>query len=221
VAWIVQNTSNSIVCIDDLGIVLQRGQTRDVDLLGRDNAERSRFLKNAISGGLLTEVKKEVITPVGSGIDSKVVDDMKKTTEQAVAAATAAHDAVKTQVETINKQNETINKQTEIMQKQSESLNDTTAALNKMRTLFEQFPMEMRAIKESMSNIRVERSEIAEKQAALTDGTSDAELKTQEKILKKRDAALEKNYKHLGETVTKKIDADLGDALDAMDQLNI
>jgi hypothetical protein len=215
VAWIVQNTSNSIVCIDDLGIVLQRGQTRDLDLIGRDNAERSRNLKNAISGGLLTEVKKDVISPAGSGIDQQMVDSMKKTTEQAVAAATAAHDAVKFQAETIKNQNQ-------VMAEQSAALKSTTAALDKMRDLFERFPEEMRAIKDAMTNIKIERTVIAEKQSTpLTDGMSEAELKTQEKILKKRDAALEKNYQQLGETITKKVDADLGDALDAMDQLGI
>jgi len=215
VAWIVQNTSNSIVCIDDLGIVLQRGQTRDLDLIGRDNVERSRNLKNAISGGLLTEIKKDVVSPAGSGVDQQMVDSMKKTTEQAVAAATAAQDAVKVQAETIKNQNQ-------VMAEQSEALKNTTAALDKMRGLFERFPEEMRAIKDAMTNIKIERTVIAEKQAApLTDGMSEAELKTQEKILKKRDAALEKNYQQLGETITKKVDADLGDALDAMDQLGI
>lgn len=215
VAWIVQNTSNSIVCIDDLGIVLQRGQTRDLDLIGRDNAERSRNLKNAISGGLLTEVKKDVISSTGSSVDQQVIDSMKKTTEQAVAAATAAQDAVKVQAETIKNQNQ-------VMAEQSAALKSTTAALDKMRDLFERFPEEMRAIKDAMTNIKIERTVIAEKQTTpFTDGMSEAELKTQEKILKKRDAALEKNYQQLGETITKKVDADLGDALDAMDQLGI
>jgi small-conductance mechanosensitive channel len=213
-AWIIQNNSNSIVCIDDLGIVLQRGQTRDVDLLGRENAERSRFLRNALSAGLLTEVKKDAYTPPGTGIDSQVVDAMKKTTEQAVAAAEAAQEAVKLQSDTIQKQNQ-------VMAEQSAALKSTTAALDRMKELFERFPEEMRAIKDAMTNIKVERSVIAEKQATLTDGTSDAEMKMQEKILKKRDAALEKNYKHLGETVTKKVDAELGDALDAMNELDL
>lgn len=215
VAWIVQNTSNSIVCIDDLGIVLQRGQTRDLDLIGRDNAERSRNLKNAISGGLLTEVKKDVVSTAGSGVDQQMVDSMKKTTEQAVAAVTAAQDAVKVQAETIKNQNQ-------VMAEQSAALKNTTDVLDKMRDLFEKFPEDLRAIRDAMTNIKTERTVIANKQAApLTDGMSEAELKTQEKILKKRDAALEKNYQQLGETITKKVDADLGDALDAMDQLGI
>jgi len=213
-AWIIQNTSNSIVCIDDLGIVLQRGQTRDVDLLGRDTAEKSKYLKNAISAGLLTEVKKDAPPQTAAAIDTKIVDDMKKTTEQAVAAATAAQAAVQAQATTIQKQND-------IIQQQADTLKNTASVLEKVKILAEQFPMEMKAFRESMANIKVERAQIAEEKKFITDGTSEAEMKAHEKILKKRDAALEKNYEQLGQTITKKVDADLNETLDALDELGI
>lgn len=214
-AWIIQNTSNSIVCLDDLGITLQRGQTRDVDLLGRENAEKSRSLKNAISSNLLTEVKKDAYNPPGSAIDTKIVDDMKKTTEQALAAATTAQQVVQAQASTIQKQGD-------IIEQQATALKDTASVLDKVRELAERFPQEMKAVREAMSNIKVERAQIAQQmERPLTDGTSESELKTHERILKKKDAALEKNYEQLGQTITKKVDAELDETLDALDELGI
>ncbi len=59
--WIIQNQVKSIVEISDLGIILHPGQTRDLDIIGRESVEKSRCIRHALSAGLIIELKKETL----------------------------------------------------------------------------------------------------------------------------------------------------------------
>lgn len=57
--WIVQNQSGRVINLRDIGVMLYPNQTRDLDTMGRDIAENSVDLKQALKNGTLIEVKKD------------------------------------------------------------------------------------------------------------------------------------------------------------------
>ena len=59
-AWIIQSNSEGPVIIADIGLTFSAKQIKNVDLIGRHNAEQSNDLKLMIQKGFLKEIKKDV-----------------------------------------------------------------------------------------------------------------------------------------------------------------
>jgi chromosome segregation ATPase len=203
--WIIQNQVKSIVEISDLGIILHPGQTRDLDIIGRESAEKSRCIRHALSAGLIIELKKDSLS--SPTIDSKSIEDMRKTTEDSKNATQEVKEVMLKHQETIKEQNEVVKK--------------FSYAIAKIQEFAERFPEEMKAIHESMKNIKVEQAGVSKQIEELKDsGMSQGEIETQEKILKKRSEKLQKNYNTLGTSITAN-STDIDDTLQELENLGI
>ena len=56
-AWVIKNISKSVVIISDLNVILHQNQSKDLDIVGREVAEKSSEVRQALSIGLIEEVK--------------------------------------------------------------------------------------------------------------------------------------------------------------------
>lgn len=211
-AWIIASISDGPVLINDLGLMLHKGQMKDLDLIGRENAERSNDIKVLLNRNNIKTIKKDPYVPPGS-IDPKIVKDL----ADVAIAAKAAVESQESVIQAMKKDAIEQREQTDAL------MSKMDAILGVVQKFAEERPKEMRTIKQAIENIKVERSEIAEKRAELpTSGMTDEEIKMQDKILSLRDKKLEKNYKNLGSSITKEVkDASVDDALKAMDELGI
>lgn len=231
-AWVIQSVMEGPVCLDDIGINLTKGQFRDLDLIGRENAERSNAVKLALAKCWIRTVKKDASTSGGGGVSPEVVEAITDATSK-INEATSANTELVRRLEERNKE---LERQLEEQRKRfDEQLaeqrqhNDNVVAnankvLDEVRSFSEKFPLEIRTIGEAMRNIQVERANVAEEKSSLAalaaSGHSEAEIKAQEKILSLKDKKLEKNFKELGKTVSASA-TDVNDALDALDELGI
>lgn len=57
--WIVQNRSGRVINLRDIGVMLYPNQTRDLDTMGREVAENSADLQQALKNQTLVEIKKD------------------------------------------------------------------------------------------------------------------------------------------------------------------
>lgn len=213
-AWVIQSASEGPVLINDLGLTLHKNQMKDLDLLGRENAERSNDLKSLLSMNppKIRTIKKDPYTPPG-GIDPQIVKELTETTIQAKAV-------IETQASTIKElrqEAEVAKEQTKVMMSKMEEL------MASVKQLADEHPKEIRTMRKAIENIQVERADIATKREEIksSDSMTDEEIKMQDKILSMRDKKLEKNYKDLGKTITKTEDVSMDDTLEVMDQLGI
>lgn len=220
-AWIIQSACDGPILINDLGLTLHKGQMKDLDLLGRENAERSNDVKVLLNMNppRIRTVKKDPYTPPGQ-VDPQVLKDLTETASKARETVEAQAAIIKDLRDDVSAAKENA---ADLRAQNQAIILKMEAVLSAVSKFAEEHPREIRTIKEAIENIKVERSQIAEKKAEIQASTdmTDAEIKMQDKLLTIRDKKLEKNYKDLGKTITKGEDASVDEALDAMDELGI
>jgi uncharacterized protein YoxC len=229
VAWIIQSISEGPVEISDIGVTLTKGQVRDLDIIGRENAERSHGVKLLIAKGFLREVRKDPAPPpagAAPALDPKVVEQLKAAADQ-INQATNLAAAQGDVIQKLQEQNSQMQQQMQQVHNQSAALMDRTAQiLTEVQAYAERNPNEIKAIREAVENIGRETKEISEKRAEIArqaegaDQHTEQELQAQDRILAIKGKKLEKNYQDLGKTVSKSAD-DVDETLKAMDELGI
>lgn len=216
-AWMIQSNSEGPVIIADIGLTFTAKQIKNVDLIGRHNAEQSNDLKLMIQKCFLKEIRKDP-SEQGGGIDPKVVqqlqDSAAKAQEHAFAAAEVAAEQTQ-KIQNLEQQNNALKQQNEELHTKMDSV------LNEVKAFSEKFPMEIKVIAEAMRNASAEHAHVAAvRQSLPSSGDSEQEIKTQERILALKEKKLEKNIKNLGSTISHTA-TDAKESLDALDQLGI
>lgn len=213
-AWLIQHDKGGYYIVTDINISFGPNQIRDLDLIGRDVAEKSNDLKNAISTQKLKEIRKDAIT---KDSDPAIVQMNETLKEQHGLAQQQAQ-----RMDVVEKQNEDLKQQNmDLKQQNIELKQKMDSVLDEVKSFADKFPIQIREIAEAMRNIQVERAHIAEKLEALPQsGASDIEIKTQERILALKEKKLEKNVRNLGNTISHP-DSDIQENLDALDALDI
>ncbi len=229
--WIIQSIHQGPVFLNDVGIMLTHGQTRDLDLIGRENAERSNDVKIGLKMKYIQTVTKDPYIPPNQ-IDAGVVAQMNQASQQTAAAALQMQDVAVAQSQLIARLEEQLKAQiqrnTELeaqMKKQgaqTEELLDTTnKVLQEVKDFAEKHPVEIRSLKETLENIQVEKVQVARELERLpASGMSEAEIKAQERILKLKEQKLEKNAETIGKSIAQSA-TDIQSELDAMDAMGI
>lgn len=214
-AWLIQSNAEGPVIIADINLTFHATQIKDLDLIGRINAEKSNDLKLMLQKGFLKEIRKDKSVET---IDENVVKKFNETIQYHQEIA----DKQAEQIKAVEKQNVELKQQNvELKQQNVELHSKMDVVLEEVRAFAEKFPLQIRTIAEAMRNIETERGHIAQqKESLVTSGASEAEIKMQEKILTLKDKKLEKNVKNLGSTVSHSAD-DFKDTLDALGQLDI
>ena len=214
-SWIIQSNSEGPVIICDLGLTFSAKQIRNVDLIGRQNAERSNDLKLMIQKGFLREIKKDASD---ESIDPQLVQKLTQTVQQATAAS-EAHSAKITVLEQQNTDLKIQNDDMKIQNQQMQTKMDQI--LKEIQGFSDKHPVDIKVFVEALKNANAERQVIAEKREALAEsGASDAEIKTQDRILALKDKKLEKNTQNIGKTISQSA-SDIDETLDALDKLGI
>ena len=207
-SWLIQSEMEGPVLVADIGLTFTARQIKDIDLIGRCNAERSNDIKYLLLKKFLKEIRKD---PSDEGIDPKLVQQFAETVKKAeanVKLAEAHNEKLQTQNEALKKQNEEIHAKMD-------------SVLNEVKAFAEKFPLELKTIGEAMRNIKIEQADVASRREFLPQsGESEAEIATQDKILSMKEKKLEKNLGDLGKTISESA-KDVNEALDAMDQLGI
>lgn len=229
-AWIIQNLSGGPVIINDLNITLIRAQMKDLDLLGREIAERSNDVKILIANQIIATIRKDPYTPAGQ-LDPKIVDDLKQTAEAAKLAAQEQSKINQEQQAQILKQNAFLEEQktkmdelTKQSQEQQKLLADSAQReqriIDEVKAYFDKDPLGVRKIKEALDNIKIEKAQVIAEQKAPHPEMSERELEAHNKILERRVGKLDRNYNDLGKTVSAEAE-DMDEVMDAMDDLGI
>jgi len=218
-SWIVQNMCEGPLCITDVGITMNgKGQLRDLDLIGRDNAERSNDIKVLLLKGFIRTVRKDAAPPsVSMAPDPKLMEQLKTTAEMATKANEALIAA--------SQQNTALQQQLDDQRKQnSETMDLARKILEEVRGFAKAEPLDVRVIKEALDNIKAEKlhvaRQIAEVEEAKPKDITDRELEAHEKILKVKEKKLEKNFQELGHTISKSAE-DVDDVLGALEDEGI
>jgi hypothetical protein len=210
-AWVIKNAAGGYIHIADLNIKFAPDQIRDLDLIGRENAEKSAELKTLIAQEVLKELRKD---PCPAKIDPQIVQKLDAATakiEQAAQNQQAASAAQAEQAQKITKLEAQLAENTAI----------TSKVLDEVRAYAEKFPVLAQTIKAAMENAAVEKSQVlAEKNELAESGLSPEEIETRERILALKEKKLEKNLGKLGKTVSESA-GDYKESLDAMDELGI
>jgi hypothetical protein len=207
------------VILADLGLTFTKGQIRDLDLMGRENAEKSNDIRIALTKGWLAELNKDP-SPAAR---PDVAEGIRQAAERVAGDAERAMAAQRGVIEKLEDQNRKLAEQLERQAKnegrQAEILDKTTRILAEVKSFAERDPVLLRSLKETMENIVSERTSIREaSEEAKSSGVSEKEIEAQERILKLRDQKLEKNFEQIGKTISKEADS-VEDALSALDQL--
>lgn len=223
-AWIIQSMCDGPLILSEIGLNLTKGQYRDLDLIGRENAERSNDIKLALQKDWIRTVRKDPHTE-SRGLSSEIIQTIQESSAKANEAAGAAVRVAEKQSEIIVQlegRNAMLEKQLGEQKAQTEDvLNTTKKVLEEVKAFADRHPLELRTIKEAIQNIQIDRDAILAKRQALKDeGLSEAEIAAQEKILSLKDKKLEKNADKLGKTVASSAE-DVGDALKAMEELGL
>jgi len=221
-AWIIQSTTDQTVIVSDINIIFGPKQIRNLDLIGRRNAESSHNLKQLLSDGTFKEIRKD---PSEDTIDPKLVQQLQETVkanQQVVQAQTQTIQTLQTSNTEVKKQNEEVKIQNEEIKLQNEALKkQNETILEEIKKFAENRPTDVQTYAEAMRNILAEHGAIvAERQSVPQEEHSAAEIKTHDRILKKKQDKLEKNLQNLGNTVSHP-GADHKEVLDAMDELGI
>ena len=215
-SWIIKNRHAGPVEVRDLSLWFQGLQIRDLDLIGRENVERSNDLKILMNQHFLEQIRKDAHTT--GNIDPKTIENLNAAVakvEEVSNKAAADQAAHAKQMGDIQAENEGLKKS------MAEQATLTNTVLNEVREFAKKFPADIKTFSEAMRNIVAERAVIAEKREELAEaGVSEAEIKVADKILSLKDKKLEKNLENLGKTVSGSA-ADVKGALDAMDELGI
>ena len=215
--WVIQSATEGPVIINDIGITLTKGQIRDLDLIGRENAERSGDVKYLLMKGLVREIRKD---PPPVAASSQALEAVNEQLGQ-VTAITAQQ---KVLIENLEKQNSQLAGQLQEQKTNAEAvLSKTQKILEEVQAFAQRDPLNAKAIKEALENIMGEKGEIAARKAELEKQASEMsqkELETQNRILDMKEKRLEKNAKEMGKTVSKSAES-VQESLDALDELGI
>ena len=220
-AWEITSTLEGPVELSDLGIVLTKNcPRRDLDLIGRENAERSNDIKIAMAKGWIKTIRKDPSARDAGGVSLQVVQQLQEATKR-VNEAAAAHAEVVKQLDDRNSRLEELeDRNRKLEQSLQEQKGKQEEILAEVRAFADAFPLGIKTIKEAMKNAQAERTVIAAEREKMSSADTDADLKAQARILEAKDKKLEKNVNHLGKTVSKSAE-DMKDVMDAMDELNI
>ena len=94
-AWVVQSTHGGPLEVRDINLMFGPNQIRDLDIVGRENAERSNDIKYLFTKGWLREIRKDAFTASSpqdmSGVQ-KIVEEASKASQDAKAATEALND---------------------------------------------------------------------------------------------------------------------------------
>ena len=216
-AWIVQSMSEGPLCITDVGITMTKGQLRDLDMIGRDNAERSNDIKVLILKSFLRTVRKDAAPSTIAAPDPKIMEQLKAASEMASKANEALNAA--------NANNIALQQQlVEQKQKAEEAVDLAKLVLEEVRAFAKTDPLGVRTIKEALENIKLEKVQVIQQisaaEAKVKENVSDRELKAHEQILKAKEKKLDKNFKDLGQTVSKSSES-VDALLDTLDKEGI
>jgi len=212
-AWIIKNVSGMIIDIRDLHVTFQQDQVRDVDILGRENSERSSDLAQMLQKGYLFQIAKDAAMRV----DGQLVQKLERAAEkmESVSVQSSKNAA---EIEGLKKSNSDLQKSNEQL---SAKIDGAARTFEEVKSFFEKFPVQAKAIAESMRNIQAEQKGVAEQRERLQEsGTSDAEIRVQDRILASKGAKLQKNLENLGNVVAHK-EGDLDKQLEAMEKAGI
>lgn len=214
-AWMIQSNSEGPVIIADMGLTFTAKQIRNIDLIGRHNAERSSDLKLMMQKGFLKEIAKDASE---DGFDPKAIKELNENVLKSNENAKQAQQMAVTHQQDIKD----LQTQNVELKKQNEELHSKMDfVVAEVKAFAEKFPGQVKIIAEAMRNIQVEQTQIAVQREALPQsGESDKEIRMQEKILGLREKKLEKNIKNLGSTISESA-TDFKESLDALDQLGL
>jgi hypothetical protein len=223
--WIIQSVHAGPVFLNDVGIMLTHGATRDLDLIGRENAERSNDVRIALGQRppLIKTIKKDPAP--SSTIDAGTIGKITSAAQKIQDAASTQSELISTLQAQLKDQiarNEALEKMIAAQSAQTQQvLDNTNQVLEQVKAFAEKHPMEIRSLKETLLNIRAEKKAVQEQLDNLpSQGLSDDELKTQERILKRKQERLEKNAQSIGKTISSSA-SDVESELDALDELGI
>lgn len=175
--WRVQSAMEGPLNIADMGLAFMKGQIRDLDLVGRENADRSSDIKLALMKGWLRELEKGP-SASPAGLDPAVVDNLTQAAQKASDMASKASETVAAQSDLISRLEETNNRLEAQLDKyeedakikdrqQAELLEKTQRILDEVRAYNERDPLTLRTIKEAMKNIQVEKKEVRDRMDGL------------------------------------------------------
>ena len=211
-AWVIQSQNEGPLHLADIGIMLLKGQMRDLDLIGRENAERSNDIKLAIQKQWIKTIRKDPYTN-GNNFSTQVVQGLQEATVKATEAAKAAI----SMAEDLKVRNGQLEGQLNEQKKQSDKI------LAELRAFADSHPLHMKTILEAIKNAQAERVNIAGERkviATTSDDMSEGEMKARDRILELKDKKLEKNIENLGKTISASSE-DVSDVLDQLDELGI
>lgn len=228
--WIIQSVHEGPLHLNDIGLMLTHGQTRDLDLMGREKAERSNDVKIALNTKppYIKTIRKDAYAPEAT-ID---IGKLQEASQQTLAAAASIQGVAAGQSELIARMSEQLQAQMERNKHLEEQiakqgaqtqqvLDNTEKVLAQVKAFAEANPLEIRSLKETLLNIQFEKQVVAKKIEELPSmGLSEAEMRAQERILKLKEAKLERNAETIGKSIS--MDAkDVQSELDALEKLGI
>lgn len=211
-AWVVQNMHPGPLEVRDLNLIFSGNQIRDLDIVGRENAERSNDIKYLMSKEYIRQIRKDPGPPPAN------MSGVQQVVEQASKASQEAKIAAESLAAKLSKENEELRKQMGDMESAQklaaeEGSKKMDQVLELVRAFAQAHPAEARAAAQAMRNIK-------EEEKALDDQASKAEIEAHSKILEMKKKQLRQNMDNLGKTVSQS-SGDHQEALDAMDQLDL
>ena len=212
-AWIIKDVGGTIVDIRELHITFQPNQVRDMDLLGRENVERSSEFRMMIQKGYLFEIAKDPVPK----IDNQLLHKLESAADKIEAVATQQQKQSE-DMQNLKASNEEVRKSN---QELATKVNEATRVFSEVKDFVDKFPVMAKTMAEAMRNIQTERREVAEQRVAIQEsGASEAEIRAQDRILAAKEQKLQKNVTNLGKAVSHE-GADLKDQLKAMEDAGI
>jgi hypothetical protein len=232
VTWLVQNTTGGPVCIRDLSdLVLAPKGIKDLDVLGREIAERSRDILYLIEKKFVKVLRKDPSPSANSTEAILGAQQAVTMANEAIDAAKNTSEAAKLTVEgnekiiqELKEQNKLLLEALKLQQEGSKQQSNAMISIaEEVKRFVEKQPVVAKDIAEAMRNIKTEKEQISkELQEIEKSEASENEMKTHEKILKMKGDKLDKNFKDLGKTVSKKVsESNVDNILDALDDIGI
>jgi hypothetical protein len=208
------------VILADMQLSFTKGQIRDLDIIGREHAEKSNDIKIAFNKGWIAELSKDP-SPVSEDVQASIRVAAENIAGRAEEAIAANADVISRLEEQNKKLVSQLEKQSFQEVKQAEILDKTTRILSEIKSFADRDPILLRTLKEALGNISAERRHIKEQSDEIkSSGDSDAEIEAHERILRLKDNKLKKNFEDIGKSISKDADS-VEDTLSQMDELGI
>jgi hypothetical protein len=232
VTWLVQNQTSGPVCVRDLNdLVIPPKGVKDLDVLSREVAERSRDIVFLVEKKFIKVLRKDPVASANSNQAILGAQQAVNMANEAVEAAKNTSEAAKLTVEgnekiiqELREQNKLLLEALKLQQEGSKQQSDTMISIaEQVREFVQKQPVVAKDIAEAMRNIKVEQAGIKKEiEEVEKEASSENEMKTHEKILKMKNDKLQKNFTELGKTVSKSIsESNVNETLSALDDLGI